>query len=169
MRLHSHINPTRCIFAVLSWERECELIAFSWVRESVHCNIGKSTVVNSTNYRKGVRIVLDKLHSVVMLSSCKSGECRFPFIIITPKSTLIRSGNTFKDTLYSGTRYVANRFRLFWRETHTKCPRTRSPARTGCGEGKEDPREDRFELTTEWRGDMSAWDSCPENETVSWM
>ena len=40
---------------------------------------------------------------------------------------------------------------------------------TGSGRGKEGPREDReSQLTKEGRREQSAWDSCPEKDTVGW-
>ena len=55
---------------------------------------------------------------------------------------------------------------LFWRETHTKVLRTRSPPRPEVQEGRQVREKTESQLTTECRRDQSAWDSCPENETV---
>ena len=58
---------------------------------------------------------------------------------------------------------------LLWRETHTKGLRVISPARPEAEKGRKVPKKDReSQLTKEGRREQSAWDSCPEKNTVSW-
>ena len=57
--------------------------------------------------------------------------------------------------------------RLFWRETHTKGLRTRYPTRPEVEKGRKAWEKTEKELTKQGRRDQSAWDSCPENDTVS--
>ena len=47
-----------------------------------------------------------KLHLMVSLQFCKSGECRVPFIAITPRSTLTQDSSTCLGLIYGSVKDI---------------------------------------------------------------
>ena len=86
---------------------------------------------------------------------------------------------TFGDLLSfkrNMTRCIAICFHLCWCHSDDLFVLARNPQKgpedeisreTGSGRGKEGQREDREQLTNQDKREQSAWDNCPENETVS--